>query len=179
MARPTKLTPTQKEVPVKANDEEIILRVESVYKMILKGKTRAQILRNAAENWGVAERQGEEYLSRARALMLEDFTKERQEHLALAVERMNMVFGVSFDASDYQGAISAQREINKIIGLYAPVQQHIDIHVTWQDEAVSLIKAGEITYEAALETFDHDDRLVRDLFAKAQVPISIGQSEAD
>lgn len=55
----------------------------------------------------------------------------------------------------------------------------IDIHVTWQDEAVSLIKSGDITYEAALETFDHDDRLVRELFAKAQVPISVGQSEAD
>jgi phage terminase small subunit len=53
----------------------------------------------------------------------------------------------------------------------------IDIHVTWQDEAVSLIKSGEITYEAALETFDHDDRLVRELFAKAQVEVSTGQSQ--
>lgn len=72
----------------------------------------------------------------------------------------------------------ALQMIGKYYGQFAD-KLNIDIHVTWQDEAVSLIKAGEITYEAALETFDYDDRLVRDLFAKAQVPISIGQSEAD
>ena len=72
----------------------------------------------------------------------------------------------------------ALQMIGKYYGQFAD-KLNIDIHVTWQDEAVSLIKAGEITYEAALETFDHDDRLVRELFAKAQVPISIGQSEAD
>jgi phage terminase small subunit len=55
----------------------------------------------------------------------------------------------------------------------------LKIEITWQDEAISLIKQGAITYEAALETFDHDDRLVRELFAKAQVEVSTGESEAD
>lgn len=55
----------------------------------------------------------------------------------------------------------------------------LKIEITWQDEAIALIKQGAITYEAALETFDHDDRLVRELFAKAQVEVSTGESEAD
>ena len=72
--------------------------------------------------------------------------------------------------------------LGKYHGLFSDRIEHTGkdggpIAFTWQDEAISLIKSGDITYEAALETFDHDIRLVRDLFAKAQVPVSIGQGE--
>jgi len=81
-------------------------------------------------------------------------------------------------------AQAALHLIGKHLGLFVDRTEHTGkdggpIAFTWQDEAVLLIKSGDITYEAALETFDHDDRLVRDLFAKAQVPVSTGQSQED
>ncbi len=51
----------------------------------------------------------------------------------------------------------------------------LKIEISWQDETITLIKSGALTYEAALETFDHDDTLVRSLFAKAEIPVSIGE----
>ena len=57
-------------------------------------------------------------------------------------------------------------------------EQFIDklkIEVTWQDEAIALIEAGQITYAAALEAFDHDDTLIRQLFAKAKKPIVLDE----
>lgn len=71
--------------------------------------------------------------------------------------------------------ISEQR--SKLLGLYAPVKQ--EIHHTWEDESISLIKSGALTYKDALETFDNDDALVRRLFAKAQVPVSVGEDQGE
>lgn len=48
----------------------------------------------------------------------------------------------------------------------------LKIEITWQDEAVQLIKSGQLDYPTALETFENNDALVRDLFAKAQIPVS-------
>jgi hypothetical protein len=49
------------------------------------------------------------------------------------------------------------------------------ITVSFEDETVSLIKAGQLDYKTALETFDHDDELVRRLFAKAEVSIQVAE----
>lgn len=42
---------------------------------------------------------------------------------------------------------------------------------TWEDDAVELIKRGEITYEAMLETFDNDHDKIHELFKRAGLPI--------
>lgn len=51
----------------------------------------------------------------------------------------------------------------------------LKIEISWQDETISLIKAGQLDYTTALETFDHDDELVRRLFAKAEVSIQVSE----
>jgi len=51
------------------------------------------------------------------------------------------------------------------------------ITINFEDEAVQLIKARQLDYSTALETFDHDDELVRSLFAKAEIPISTGEDQ--
>lgn len=52
------------------------------------------------------------------------------------------------------------------------------IEVNWQDQAINDIRAGLITFEAMLEEF-RDEALVAELFARAGVSTSIGESEAE
>lgn len=74
-------------------------------------------------------------------------------------------------------AIRISEQRSKLLGLYAPIKQ--EIRHTWEDESVALIKSGMMSYKDALETFDHDDTLVRRLFAKAEIPISVGEDQGD
>lgn len=170
---------TEKPVTKKSTQAEIETRVTEIYELMIGGASRTEMFRYGSETWGISSRQVEDYLKTAREKLATQLDKNRDANLSLAVERLTTIFRKTMKVQDYQRAIAAQRELNLLLGLYAPTKQDINIHHTWQDEAVSLIKAGEITYEAALETFDHDDALVRELFAKAQVEISTGQSEAD
>jgi phage I-like protein len=53
----------------------------------------------------------------------------------------------------------------------------LKIEVTWQDAAVAMIQQDELTYASALEVFDHDEALIKELFAKARMPINPPQLE--
>lgn len=128
--RPKKLNADDQPVPVKASNADIKRRVNTIYRMLAKGETRAEILRYASETWGVTERTAEEYLSRATSIFNEQASKDHERQYGLAMTRLTIVFGEALDASDYQGAIAAQREINKIIGLYAPVNQNVNVSGT-------------------------------------------------
>lgn len=92
----------------------------------------------------------------------------------MAADGKTVLKPASLNAVNTALRISEQR--SKLLGLFAPVQQKISVHHTWQDETIELIKSGRLTYSEALETFDHDDTLVRSLFAKAEIPVSTGQA---
>jgi hypothetical protein len=72
----------------KATNVEIDERVNAVYDLLLRAYSRTQILRHAAETWGVAERTTETYISRARMLMQLDAELERPQWLAAAIARL-------------------------------------------------------------------------------------------
>lgn len=72
----------------KATNVEIDERVNATYDLLLRAYSRAQILRYAAETWGVADRTAETYISRARQLMQLDAELERPQWLAAAIARL-------------------------------------------------------------------------------------------
>jgi len=63
-------------------------RVNAIYDLLLRANSRTQIIRFAAENWGIAERQTEIYIARARQLQQIDAALERPEWLAAAIARL-------------------------------------------------------------------------------------------
>lgn len=63
-------------------------RVNEVYDLLLRAYSRTQIIRYAAENWDVGERQTEHYIARARELQQIDADLERPEWLAAAIARL-------------------------------------------------------------------------------------------
>jgi phage terminase small subunit len=81
------------------------------------------------------------------------------------------IFEDTIELHDPQKALTL---LGKQFGLFT---ERLKIELTWQDETVALIKAGKLTYPDALDTFDHDYTLVRSLFAKAEVPISVGEDQ--
>ncbi|NBS69643.1 hypothetical protein EBT31_12125, partial [bacterium] len=66
----------------KSTNVQIDERVNAVYDLLLRAYSRTQILRYAAEQWGVAERTAETYIQRARQLMQLDAELERPQWLA-------------------------------------------------------------------------------------------------
>ena len=72
----------------KSTNVEIDNRVNTVYDLLLRSYSRTQILRYAAEAWGVKDRTAETYIQRARQLMQLDAELERPQWLAAAISRL-------------------------------------------------------------------------------------------
>lgn len=104
----------------KATDAEIKRRIALVHKMIVAGASRAMILQHSAEKWELSDRQTDEYIGRVKQIISEQMDREKDSNLGLALERMNDIYQKCLAASNYKNAIAAQREINRLLGLYAP-----------------------------------------------------------
>jgi hypothetical protein len=106
----------------KSTDAEMTRRVNEVYRQLIQRKTRPEILQYSAETWQVNTRQAENYIAKATALIKQQSAYDRDEELVMAVELMKHVIRKSLNVMDYQRTISAQREINSLLGLNAPVK---------------------------------------------------------
>jgi hypothetical protein len=65
----------------RATDIEIDGRINAIYKLLLEGNSRTQILQYGSETWKISERQVEEYIKRARDHQRLDAELERPEWL--------------------------------------------------------------------------------------------------
>ena len=62
-----------------------MLRIDTVYGMLCDGKSRTDILRQAAEIWNISERQTENYIYKAREKLEEDCRMSREAFMAEAL----------------------------------------------------------------------------------------------
>jgi hypothetical protein len=72
----------------KSTNTELDQRINTVYDLLLRAYSRTQIVRYAADNWQVGERQAETYIARARQLQQLDAELERPQWLAAAIARL-------------------------------------------------------------------------------------------
>lgn len=130
----------------KATKYEIERRVTTIFKLMLKGFGRGDILQYIAENdeknpaqaWGVSDRQIENYIATANARFKEYADAQRSGMLEKAVLRLEFVYMQCIKVQDYSKAIAALRELNLLLGLHAPTK--VDSTIT-----------GEITHTGAFE----------------------------
>lgn len=154
-----------------ATKAEVIRRTNDIYKMILLGSDRAQILQYAIEKeWDVTDGMVDKYIRRARDEFIEQSTPIRAAQLGLALERANLLFQRNMKIQDYKAALAAQKEINNLIGLYPGKDHNINVN-DWRSQAISDIKAGHIQYNELASLFDRD--LATELFLLANVPVSV------
>jgi len=66
----------------KASKAEIVQRVDTVRRLKASGATRSDILRFAADEWGVAPRTADDYIGKANKQIVEDFSVDRAQYTA-------------------------------------------------------------------------------------------------
>lgn len=66
----------------KSTKVEIDMRVNRVCRLLANGAVRSEIVQYAATEWGVSERQTDEYMARAREILKQDWEIDRRTFTA-------------------------------------------------------------------------------------------------
>ena len=105
----------------KASDAEIELRIQTVAEMLIKAQGRENILRYCAENWGIRERQADNYISRAidKIKKNKEFLDLEQE-ISLQKARFEDLYQKNYTIQDYREARQVLDSIAKLLGLNKP-----------------------------------------------------------
>ncbi len=119
--------PTIPDLPVKATDAEIASRVAKIHKFIVAGASRATIVQYGSTQWSISDRQVDDYIASAKKILVAQTDRDKDNNLALALERMQEIYQQCMAAKNFKGAIASQVEINKLLGLYAPTQQEVKL----------------------------------------------------
>ena len=117
----------------KATKAEIERRVTTLFKLMLKGYGRADMLQYVSENdaknpetaWNISERQLENYIARANERFKEYSESQRSGMLDKAVMRLEYVYMQCIKVQDYSKAIAALRELNLLLGLHEPQKTNV------------------------------------------------------
>lgn len=91
----------------KSTNIEIDERINTVYKLLLEGNSRTQILQYGADTWGLRTRQIEEYIKRARDYQRLDAELERPEWLHESLCALKDIQRKATNKSQYSTALKA------------------------------------------------------------------------
>ena len=91
----------------KSTNIEIDERINTVYKLLLEGNSRTQILQYGADTWGLKARQLEEYIKRARDHQRLDAELERPEWLHESLCALKDIQRKATNKSQYSTALKA------------------------------------------------------------------------
>lgn len=146
----------------KSTDAEVDQRVNEVYLLLLRRESRQTICRYARTAWGVSEDQADRYTKRARELMREDATAEREdaiaEHIALRKDLFNKAY------KDQKWAIAFQVAMDecKLRGLYFRLEDHIRMAIAG---GYKVVAPGS-----------PEDQALRDANAGVEFEVEIGEA---
>ena len=91
----------------KSTNIEIDERINTVYKLLLEGNSRTQILQYGADTWDLKERQVEEYIKRARDYQRLDAELERPEWLHESLSALKNIQRKATTRQQYSTALKA------------------------------------------------------------------------
>ena len=91
----------------KSTNVEIDGRINQIYKLLLEGNSRTQILQYGAETWNLGTRQVEEYIKRARVHQKLDAELERPEWLHESLCALKDIQRKATNGKQYSTALKA------------------------------------------------------------------------
>lgn len=100
-------------------------RVNLVMTMITNGAKHSEIVQYGARTWNVKARQVGKYVTYARQAFAGAAEIDRAEQRGIAAARYNHLFREMVRLQDFKGAVAAQRELCKLLGLDEPTQLDI------------------------------------------------------
>lgn len=127
----------------KATNAECNKRVNTIYKMMLAGADRAEIIQYGAETYELGERAVDDLIFKVNIAFEEASKHIREAEFGKALTRLNNLYARSLKVQDFKTALSVQREINTLLGLNAPIRQDVrnyDMSKLTDDELRAIIE---------------------------------------
>lgn len=106
---------------------ETTARVNAVYKMILAGLRRPEIIRLCVEKhgWNVKARAIDNYIAKAKQRFEEEARVQRGAELGKAIARLDTLYAKADARKDHRGALMVERERIELLGLQEPKRNEI------------------------------------------------------
>ena len=92
-------------------------RVNTVYKMLIDGASRSQILQFCSDEWNISTRQGDNYIAEAREKIQYDCTISRQEFLAETLVGLRSIRQQAERRGQLQVAVNSMRLMTELVGI--------------------------------------------------------------
>lgn len=103
---------------VKSTNAEYLSRVTAVYRLLINGTSRRDIIDYAeGQQWGVTSSMVDKYITAARSEIATVTQEERDAALGLAYRRLDKLYLKSYTDGDYKTCLAIQKEINEVSGL--------------------------------------------------------------
>lgn len=119
-------------------------RVNQVYKMLLAGISRADIIEHSAKTWGLSPGGTDVLIKHANAIFAKQSEFIREEEFGRALNRLNNLYSRALNVQDYKTCLAVQRELSVLLGLNAPARRiEININIELVNQTVkALTDAG-------------------------------------
>jgi len=110
----------------RVSDIEIIERIGAVYQGLMKGWSRTKLIQYGSNVWGVGTRQVDNYIKRARGIVLGEVTKNMVYDYKLAILRLTELYSKAQAENNYLACRFILNDLHKIQGLYT-TKVHVQI----------------------------------------------------
>lgn len=109
----------------KSTKAEVKRRIRAISKLLLNGASRADILQYAIELWSISEAMVDKYIAKANEGFKQSAAFNNDAEVGKAINRLNRLYMAHIENKDYREALAVQKELNKLLGLYAPEKKEI------------------------------------------------------
>jgi len=123
----------------RASVAETQLRIQKIIELQREFKSTGDIVRYAADNWGIQRRATETLISKATAELTSQFGDERKEIAARLADHHYDIARRSVKADQFSPAVGALKEIARLTGANAPEEHNHNLpqpklYVGWSPE---------------------------------------------
>jgi len=103
----------------KSTDIEVARRVDTVFKLLMQGLRRSDIIRyvDTETNWDIGERQVDQYIKSATNEFKTSSKIDHDTEMGKAMARLNRLYANAYSGKDYKTCLSVQKEINELAQL--------------------------------------------------------------
>lgn len=109
----------------RSTDAEVARRIRFVQRLLLRGRTRSEVLQFAAKKWGLEDRQIDDYISRAKEFINEVNKIEMLDNMALITRNYWENYREALKEKNRFLAVSILEKIAKLKGLSQETINHI------------------------------------------------------
>lgn len=113
----------------KATKAQVIRRVDTIYRLLLTGLDRQQILDHVAkehDDWGVKTRAIDSYMARAKRLIIEAGDHDREMEFGRVKAQLFDLLRRCVEEGTHRDELAVLKEISELLGIKAPIEVNVN-----------------------------------------------------